>query len=477
MGLPVLQHEEQWLVQSRDVTVREIPFHAYLTNRRVILQSPHDQRIRDKELALDRVEGLESLANNAGEPVLAIRAKTPSVESRRLFITFAGKPSGRLRTDERDAWHRHLFSILNPPKNRASGNPADRVPCTNEGGRVRYDPGKLVFSPGICDAGDTSSKKREVRLEIRGVPKSDQVCRFPSGLPGPSPEIHRPSPPEIRPTDRPRPPPSSPPGAPRTALPAASSVDGSFFCTTCGSRVRAGSRYCDHCGAKVIPPDPVLPVSSDDPPRFPENAYGQPNLTCDPDQHRMDEWQHHRPPGQPVNRAGGTIFRRHRAARSVAVIVIIVCIIAGVFALVLPGRFAGAAGMIIPAGNSSGAGDTTIPTMAPDTRAQGSSDAKPAATSVQSPGSSIPQEGIFLRIGYTGPWSGTFSITDGMQEIKGTGEMIFPVLTAGDSVTATIKKDDASSTTLIAEFYRNGETIATGDTTEPGGSVTITGPV
>ncbi|MDD1687854.1 hypothetical protein [Methanoregula sp.] len=519
------------MVQSRDVTVREIPFHAYLTNRRVILQSPHDQRIRDKELALDRVEGLESLANDAGEPVLAISAKTPSVESRRLFITFAGKPSGRLRTDERDAWHRYLFSILNVPATATSRTPVERAARNDEDRRVRYDPGKLVFSPGICDAGDPSPKKKEVRLEIRGVPKSDQGCHFPPGIPGPSPEILRQSPPVSRPPDRTRQLPSSHPGAPRTVRPMASSGDGSFFCTTCGGRVRAGSRYCDRCGAKVIPPDPVLPASPSDLPPSPANTSSLPGMAGDSYPQVKDTGLHLQtgergrggygavPPVRsetgtddvdarrnlpspepmrkksvfpafrkssssesrdtaslPVPRERGRRSHRSRIAISLVAAIMVICVIVGVVALVSPGDFSRALSGIVPVGVSVNGTVTPTPAVAGNA-VQGSPMVKSGETRVQNAVSSVSPVGISLKIQYSGPWSGSYDMVDSKQAVEGTGEKIFTVENVEDSVTANIKKEDTSSNNLVVELYRNGEMIATGHTTEPGGQVTVSGSI
>jgi hypothetical protein len=87
----------------------------------------------------------------------------------------------------------------------------------------------------------------------------------------------------------------------------------------------------------------------------------------------------------------------------------------------------------------------------------------------------VSPEGVYLRIEYAGPWSGILSMTDEIQDVSGSGDMVIPVANNGDSVTAMIHKDDDSSTKLIVELYKDGELIANGDTTKPDGSVAITG--
>lgn len=389
MDLPVLQYGEQWLVQSRDVLVREIAFHAYLTNRRVILQSPHDRHVPDKDLVLDRVAGIESSANPAGEPVLALCAKTSSGENRRLFITFVKKTSGRSRVDERDAWYRYLSRILNTPA---------RSLHKNEEQRVRYDPGKLVFSPGICDAGKAPPGKKEACPVMRESRKNDRgTCYFP-GVSGSPPEIIRHnSSKSIREV------PGNSPWSSR--CPVTPADDGFFTCSACGSRVLPGSRYCDRCGARAGPPDPGLPVSSRDPRSNRVNGNHLPDVIRDPTLHFIDDvprsgargqiprayescpsrnrlpiphesgaGMHHQSRNSPEKFSGAVltgkrsprenrnvtsrsvrepwkapVSRWHRIAISGATVAMIACIAAGLFLLVSPVGFARVAGTILHA--------------------------------------------------------------------------------------------------------------------------------
>ena len=45
---------------------------------------------------------------------------------------------------------------------------------------------------------------------------------------------------------------STSPAPPRAAPPSAASVGGGSFCTQCGSKNRAGARFCGNCGESVI---------------------------------------------------------------------------------------------------------------------------------------------------------------------------------------------------------------------------------
>lgn len=123
MVLPVLQTGERWLIRSRDVSVKGTLFQAYLTNRRVILQSPRDSSVKTRDLALDRVAGIAPSVDRTGEPELVISARSSSGEYRRLVIVFPLQPSCPPRANERNAWYRTLAGVLGTPAAGIPGNP------------------------------------------------------------------------------------------------------------------------------------------------------------------------------------------------------------------------------------------------------------------------------------------------------------------------------------------------------------------
>ncbi|MCK9632628.1 MAG: hypothetical protein M0R30_13435 [Methanoregula sp.] len=392
MDLPVLMDGERWRVQSPSVYVKSTRFDAFLTDRRVILKSPYDPLMPDKDLALDRIEGLEESVNSVGEPVLAILAKTARGESRRLVLTFAGKSRSRSRMDERDDWVRNI--PVNPPA-PATG-PARTIPKVRE--QRDYDPGKLVFSQGICDAGTIPPPKKEINLVIRDVRKNNFPPRFSSGVPDVSPEIHTPDLREARTSDRAWRSPDAPPREPRTVRPAAQSGEASFSCLTCGSRIIPGSRYCDRCGAKIIPADLVMRGTSrdhvavtglpgaarnsdlrfmDEDPRYVSRRQivlaRDPDPSSSADGHGIDNglrvpsrapfslfgWSGRKSQsgkiGEPAcrtteGRRRAPVSRQRRFVYSVATIAMIACIATGIFILVSPVGFARLLGAIIPAG-------------------------------------------------------------------------------------------------------------------------------
>jgi len=392
MDLPVLREGERWQVKSPDVYVKSARFDAFLTDRRVILKSPHDPLMPDKDLALDRIEGIEPSVNGAGEPVLAILAKTSHGENRRLVLTFAGKPGNRSRISEMEAWTRHI------PVTSLRHDTGTTHSPSNVRQRTCYDPGKLVFSQGICDAGTIPPGKKEINPVIRDVRKNNFPPRFSSGVPEVSPEIHSPDPGEVRTPDRALRSPNAPSLESRTVRSAAPSGEAACACTTCGSRVIPGSRYCDRCGAKIIPADLVMKGTPRDPVASTVRAAGLPGAARKSNPRFVDEDPRYvsgrqivltRDPVASLSSAGqGTgiglrvpsrepsslfgrrsqsgmigdtayramenrwrapVSRQRRIADSVAAIAMIACIAAGIFMLVSPVGFARLLGTIIPA--------------------------------------------------------------------------------------------------------------------------------
>ena len=76
---------------------------------------------------------------------------------------------------------------------------------------------------------------------------------------------------EPEPVPQPQPIPVQPP-APVVAATPAVSTDGSVFCTNCGNRVPAGSKFCNACGAPLVAPSTPMPVQPADVPAAVEQA-------------------------------------------------------------------------------------------------------------------------------------------------------------------------------------------------------------
>jgi len=456
MDLPALQQGEQWRVKSPGVYVKSVPYHAFLTDRRLILKSPNDPLMPDRDLALDRIEGVEPYLNGAGEPVLAIQARTGRGESRKLVLTFAGKPGNRSRVGEMEEWIRNIPVVPSPPGTGPASSPRKSSP------RAGYDPAKLVFSPGLHDPeyGGATFPKERANPAARENYRGDSAPRFP-----------------VR--DREVPAAAagalSPPGSLPEDLP--------FFCTTCGNRGRPGSRFCDRCGAAVIPPDPaaiLMPLRNRDFPVREEPVFSPPPVRLfrpsPPPPCYREESGPLRDPGTAAGIARGRKNPAHRPwsrrATAIATLCLVAAVVAGLAFLLMPEE---SSGILFGAASLAGGNFSFFP-------AAGNASVTPAAdragiTSIGNAVASLPSTGVYVKVTYTGSWSGSYGMQDAMQAVSDKGDKIFPVEDAADLVTAIIRKGDSTKGKLTVELYRDGKMIATGHTTDPGGEVVVSGPV
>jgi len=449
MDLPALQQGEQWRVKSPGVYVKSVSYNAFLTDRRLILKSPNDPLMPDRDLALDRIEGIEPFLNGAGEPVLAILARAGRGESRRLVLTFAGRPGNRSRVGELEEWVRNI-PVAHVPWDAGSTLSQPRARQ-----RTAPDPGKLMFSSGIHDSGSSGTAPQKGRADpgAREGYRRDHAPRFP-----------------IR--DREVPGDAAGARYPQGPLP----EDPSFFCTKCGNSVRHGSRYCDWCGAVAISPDPTAiparPVREE--PVYPLPAARQYRPSPQPLSYH-EESGSLRDPGPAAGYARGRkkAVRYPRSRRTIAIsFCLALVVIAGLAFLLLPAEstafLSGAASLA--GGNFSLSPEAGNDSVAHTTNSTG-------ITSIVNAVSSLPATGVYLKVIYTGSWSGSYGTEDAMQAVSDKGEKIFPVEDATDSVTAIIRKGDSTKGKLTVELYRDGKLIATGHTTEPGGEVVVSGSV
>lgn len=456
MDLPALHQGEQWRVKSPGVYVKSVPYHAFLTDRRLILKSLNDPLMPDRDLALDRIEGVETYLNGAGEPVLAILARAGRGESRKLVLTFAGKPGNRSRVGELEEWVQNLPVS---PVPRELGTDASLPKARQQASPL---PNKLMFSPGLYDTetSGTASRKGRMNPAARENFRGDSAPRFPvrdREVCGDAAGV------------------ISPPGPLPEDLP--------FFCTKCGNSVRPGSRFCDQCGAAAIPPDPAVipvPLRNRGFPVREEPVFSPPPVRLyrpsPPPPRYREESGSLRDPGT----AAGIVRGRKNLARlpwsrratAIATLCLVAAVVAGLVFLLLPGV---SSGFLSGAASLAGGNFSLFP-------AAGNASVTPAAdsagiTSIGNAVASLPPTGVYVKVTYTGSWSGSYGMPDAMQAVSDKGDKIFPIEDATDSVTAIIRKGDSTKGKLAVELYRDGKMIATGHTTDPGGEVVVSGSV
>jgi hypothetical protein len=77
-------------------------------------------------------------------------------------------------------------------------------------------------------------------------------------------------------------------------------------------------------------------------------------------------------------------------------------------------------------------------------------------TTASQPQFAIPPNGVWVRITYSGKYSGTYGTAGSQSSLEDTGDHFYPVSTINGPVVASIQKMDGSSNTLTVEVYKNG---------------------
>jgi len=83
----------------------------------------------------------------------------------------------------------------------------------------------------------------------------------------------------------------------------------------------------------------------------------------------------------------------------------------------------------------------------------------------------IPDTGVWIRITYTGMFTGTYGTPSREAQVTATGDRLYQIATADGPVVASIKKQDGSGDKLTVAVYKDGVLIKDATTVAPGGTI------
>jgi hypothetical protein len=114
---------------------------------------------------------------------------------------------------------------------------------------------------------------------------------------------------------------------------------------------------------------------------------------------------------------------------------------------------------------------TTVPAATPE-QAPGS---EPTAVTTSQPQTDIPANGVWVRIGYEGQYTGTIGSGGRLREVSGTVGRFYQVPAAStDIVEISIQKLDTAGLPLTVEVFNNGEMIKRKMIITPKGTLVMT---
>ena len=85
----------------------------------------------------------------------------------------------------------------------------------------------------------------------------------------------------------------------------------------------------------------------------------------------------------------------------------------------------------------------------------------------------IPPTGVFVRVSYLGGFSGTYGINNVMQNVRNSGDRLYPLEGTG-TVTAMFSKEDKSAHALTAEIWKDGRLLTSAANSTAFGKVSVT---
>ena len=85
----------------------------------------------------------------------------------------------------------------------------------------------------------------------------------------------------------------------------------------------------------------------------------------------------------------------------------------------------------------------------------------------------IPTTGVWVRVIYSGNFTGTVGTTGKIRQVSGSGDQFYQVPTIDGTVESLIQKLDGSGNILATEVYKNGQMIKRGTITTPRGTIDL----
>ncbi|WP_421909668.1 hypothetical protein [Methanolacinia petrolearia] len=246
MYRPNLRPGEELVKISPGVNVKNVPFDAFLTSKRIIFVKKTDSIQERKELVfpLNLVKDYQPSSDESGTPAIKFSIEKPSGEVGDLILKFI--QAGDYRYAERDDWVEDLKSMSRgmvprnsaggqnqfsggmPPKTEPSAPPAHNrdADLFSMGSENPYAPPSPEFSQPPAE--DSYYGQQDFRSQARqGIPPEERH-QMQQGF-------------------------SQPPASPQSSYRQgpSSGDEKPIFCRFCGAKVPSGSAFCPSCGGKV----------------------------------------------------------------------------------------------------------------------------------------------------------------------------------------------------------------------------------
>ena len=524
MSYPELYSDEHVVLQAQNVKVKSVVFEVVLTTRRLVLIDTKKNSIPPQEINLATLKDVESGENAIRDPTLTISIITISGNTRQMVLTFS-KTSGGERRRECDEWVRALrqnvtSTVYHPVGQAPAPRETDTAPPVQppvvqppvvQPPVVQPPEGQPpAQAPHRIETTNTPPPKKRIEIArpmkkiveaVPAMPVPVETTSLPTGsfcnrcgnrVPPESAFCNRCGTPVVRDTDFANQPfegVAAPPQQPVPAVPQIQDTSSPVFPSVTDMK--------DSSIEEVI--HSIEPLIEDSVPRtapgplVPTKQHYAPPADMDVPADQIPQAANTDAPGTtaqpgdvqwPVLSKSG-IQDMAPAASPIPVSqpplppprkipFKLIAVIAFVVLAVIAGAY------VFTQGQAGTPGVTPTPdiTVPPTTVSQTTVVATvktttPAATpqQVTKPAVQVPPSGVWVKVTYSGKYSGQVGTSGRLRDITESGGPIYQIYTSEGPVVVSIQKSDGSAAELAVDVYKDGTLMKHEATTAPKGFV------
>lgn len=500
MVFPELGSDESVILQAHNIKVKSVVFEAVLTNKRLVLIDGKKGLIPPQEILIINIRTVDGGENAIRDPILTFSILSVGGTARQMILTFPRVASGERRR-ERDDWLKALTAQISSVDNYRE------IPDTTVSNQISSQNTVITpTSPPVSPVASSPKKKIEITRPIRNIvesapamPRPVETTTLPVGsfcsrcgsrVPPESVFCNRCGTPVVISNEVPAVPqaiistspviaPSEPPVpsvVPQVQIQTfpVFGLGGDRKDRTLDEVIHSIEPLIEDSKPRSSEPAPLVPRHYPAPPPVVEVPAVEPPavvplaepaaLSPSPEAVPADATTPASPPPTPPV-VPAPAPKKGKIVTIAALAIVILVVIGGIVI------FSNSLGTT-PSTPAITPTITPIPTTVITKTATPTPSPTPVVTQevIQTPTAqpqfAIPPNGVWVRITYSGKYSGTFGTAGSQSPVEDTGDKIYPVSTIDGPVVASIQKMDGSSNTLTIEVYKNGvlsgsETIKT----------------
>jgi hypothetical protein len=519
LSYPELYSDERVVLQAQNVKVKSVLFEVVLTTRRLVLIDTKKNSIPPQEINLATLKDVESGENAIRDPTLTVSIITISGNTRQMVLTFS-KTSGGERRRECDEWVRAL---------RQNITSTVYHPVTQEPAPKEHEPVQTAQPPAVqlpapaprrTDIPNTPPPKRRIEIArpmkkiveaVPTMPVPVETSSLPTGsfcnrcgnrVPPESVFCNRCGTPVVKDTDSAEMPMvefAAPPAPPVPAVPQVQVEPSPIFPTITDKKDRPIENVIHSIEPLIegsVPrtaPAPLVPAKqvhytpdaeiAEPADQVTAAATTEETVDAAPAPQPGDvQWpvlpqsgisdptaQPAVPVTPPLSRPipPATLPPRKIPFKLIGVIaIVILVVIAGAF-FFMQGQNGTPAVTPTPeiTVTATTIPSTTVPTIAVTVKPT------TAPKEVKNPPVQIPTSGVFVKITYSGKYSGSVGTPGRLREITEAGGPFFQISTTDGPVVVSVQKSEGSSAKMEIDVYKDGTLMKHDETVAPKGLI------